>query len=270
MQPIAIQELTILLIEPSIMQAKVIVKHLQDEGISKIELIASGAEALKSLHRLHPDLIISSLYLPDMDAVQLVTTLREHHVWQAIPFMLISSETSFAALDPIRQAGVVAILPKPFNHQDLHCALRTTVDLLETDELALAHFDVEALRVLLVDDSALARKHITRVLHNMGIGQITPACNGKEAAAIFTQADEAFDLIITDYNMPEMDGQQLIRYIRQDLANTFIPILMVTSEANEMRLNTVQQSGVSAICDKPFDPKTVKELLFRVLDEPVY
>jgi len=41
---------------------------------------------------------------------------------------------------------------------------------------------------------------------------------------------------------------------------------MVTSEENELRLNNVQQSGVSAICDKPFEPQTVKEMLFRVMD----
>ena len=113
----------------------------------------------------------------------------------------------------------------------------------------------------------MARKHITRVLKNMGINCVTTANDGKEAIKVFTQEQEAFDLIVTDFNMPEMDGQELIQTIRTDLDNTFIPILMVTSEKNGARLNNVQQAGVSAICDKPFDPQNVKEMLFRILDD---
>ncbi|MCX7089789.1 MAG: response regulator [Methylococcales bacterium] len=267
MSSIQIKDLSILLIEPSAMQLKVIVKHLQDEGIERVEAVTSGNAAFESLQQFHPDLIISSLYLPDMTAVDLVHQLRETEIWQHIPFMLISSETKFHALDPIRQAGVMAILPKPFTHQDLKRALRTTVEFIDPDEVALQHFDVEALRVLVVDDSQMARKHIARVLNNMGIERITFAINGREAVDIFIKEQQAFDLIVTDYNMPEMDGEELIRYIRIEMANTFIPILMVTSEENETRLSNVQQSGVSAICDKPFDPQTVKDMLFRILDE---
>ena len=51
------------------------------------------------------------------------------------------------------------------------------------------------------------------------------------------------------------------------MGNTYIPILMVTSEYDAARLSSGQQSGVSAICDKPFEPQTVREILFRVLDE---
>lgn len=267
MASINITDLSILLVEPSSTQLKVIIKHLEKEGIANIEGVASGAAALLSLDNYDPDLIISSLYLPDMTATELITRIRHQESLQAIPFMLISSETKLDALDPIRQAGVVAILPKPFDHQDLRRALRSTIEFIDPEEVSLQHFDIEALRVLVVDDSSMARKHITRVLNNMGINLITQAINGREAVDIFNHTNEAFDLIVTDYNMPEMDGQALVSYIRNDMSNTFIPILMVTSEENEARLNQVQQSGVSAICDKPFDPATVKEMLYRILDD---
>lgn len=100
----------------------------------------------------------------------------------------------------------------------------------------------------------------------MGINEIITANDGKQGVDIFSANQDAFDLIVTDYNMPVMDGQELIRFIRHDMGNTLIPILMVTSEDNELRLNNIQQSGVSAICDKPFEPQTVKEMLFRVMD----
>lgn len=263
---IDISDLSILLIEPSKVQLKVISGHLTKEGVSNIESASSGAEAIDILNQHLPDLIISSMYLPDMTATELVVQVKTSENLKNIPFMLISSETRFSALDPIRQAGVVAILPKPFNHDDLKRALRNTIEFIDPEEISFEHYDIELIRVLLVDDSLMARKHIVRVLNNMGIFKITEAKDGKEGIDIFSQTEDAFDLIVTDYNMPEMDGQQLIEYIRTEMKNSFIPILMVTSEENETRLSNIQQAGVSGICDKPFEPQTVKEMLYRVLD----
>ncbi len=262
-----IADLSILLVEPSKTQAKVISHHLKSEGISKIEIVYSATECLSKLENYQPDLIISSLYLPDSTATDLVIQVKNTPQFNLIPFMLISSETRFSALDPIRQAGVVAILPKPFSHQDLKRALKTSLEFIDPEEVELSHYEIEQIRVLLVDDSAMARKHIARVLNNMGIEQITQAVNGKEAIEIFSAEEDAFDLIVTDYNMPEMDGQELIEHIRKNLKNAFIPILMVTSEDNETRLNNIHQAGVSGICDKPFEPQTVKDLLCRLLDD---
>ena len=266
MPTLNISELSILLVEPSPTQLKVIIKHLEHEGITSIEGVTTGTEALNNISRYAPDLIMSSMYLPDMTATELVTTIRQSTAGQNIPFMLISSETDFKALDPIRQAGVVAILPKPFSHTDLGRALTSTIEFIAPEEISLEHYDTETLRVLVVDDSLMARKHITRVLNNMGITHITTANDGRQGVEIFNANEDAFDLIVTDYNMPVMDGQELIQFIRKKMGNTFIPILMVTSEGNGTRLNNVQQSGVSAICDKPFDPQTVKEMLFRVMN----
>jgi len=264
---VVISDLSILLVEPSKMQLKVITQHLAEEGVLNVESASSGTEAIEILNQHVPDLIVSSMYLPDMTATELVVQVKSSEKLKQTPFMLISSETRFSALDPIRQAGVVAILPKPFNHEDLKRALRNTIEFIDPEEIKFEHYDIELVRVLVVDDSTMARKHIVRVLNNMGISNITEAKDGREGCEIFSQAEDAFDLIVTDFNMPEMDGKELIQYIRTELNNSFIPILMVTSEQNEVRLNNIQQAGVSGICDKPFEPQTVKEMLFRVLDD---
>lgn len=263
---INISDLSILLIEPSKMQLKIITNHLANEGIHNLECFSSGSDALTSLTKFKPDLIISSMYLPDMTASELVIEIKSIENLKDIPFMLISSETRFDVLDSIRQAGVIAILPKPFNHADLKRALRTTIDYIDPEEISFQHYEIEDIRVLLVDDSLMARNHISRVLNNMGIVKITIANDGKEGVETFTQSEESFDLIITDFNMPNMDGGELIEHIRTVLKNTYIPIIMVTSEDNKTRLNSIQKSGVSGICDKPFEPQLVKEMLFRVLE----
>lgn len=199
------------------------------------------------------------MYLPDMTATGLIETMRGDAALEDISFMLVSTETAFAKLDPIRQAGIVAILPKPFSSADLRKALVGTTRFMDCPSPALGKDELEELKVLVVDDSPLARKHIRRVLSALGIKQITEAENGLEAVEILDHS--LFDLVFTDYNMPEMDGEKLTRHIRRKSLQRSIPILMVTSEENGRRLAAVQQAGVSGICDKPFDTDTIMKMI---------
>ena len=127
MTDLTISDLAIAVIEPSIMQARIIAAHLDDLGVHKVQLFHSGQEALGKIEKSIPDLVISSMYLPDMTGTDLVLALRGNPELELVPYMLISSETSFASLDPIRQAGVVAILPKPFASVDLKRAFFSTI-----------------------------------------------------------------------------------------------------------------------------------------------
>lgn len=257
-------DLSILLVEPSSMQLKLIMRHLREEGIEKVDGVANAADALNHISQYPPDLIISAMYLPDMTAGGLITAIQEQHN-QAIPFMLISSETGSEALEPIRQAGVMAILPKPFNHNDLQRAIRATLDVIDPEEIQLQNYDVSELKVLLVDDSFTSRNHISRVLNSMGIENIDHAENGRGAVELLAQYQ--YDLVVTDFNMPEMDGQELVHYIRDEIGDVVIPILMATTENNQAKLGNIRQAGVSAILDKPFEPQIIREMLYRILDE---
>ena len=118
-------------------------------------------------------------------------------------------------------------------------------------------------RILVVDDAAFMRMMIRDILVKNGFEVAGEAANGKEAVEIIKT--KYFDLIVTDYNMPEMDGKQLTEYVRTNSTQSTIPILMVSSESDSNRLAAVQQVGVSAICDKPFAPDTVRELLLKML-----
>jgi two-component system chemotaxis response regulator CheY len=258
-----ISELTVAVIEPSTMQGKIIKAELSTLGIDKILYQNSGQAALETMQRVEPDLVISAMYLPDMTGAELVISMRGDDHLQTVPFMLISSETSFGMLDPVRQAGVIAILPKPFDPNDLRKALYSTIEFITPDENALADIALDDLKTLVVDDSSLARKHISRVLNNLGISNITTAINGREAVDRIETT--FFDLVVTDYNMPEMDGETLTRFIREHSSQRSIPILMVTSEGSQSRLSAVQQAGVSGICDKPFDIISVRQMIRRLL-----
>ncbi|MBW8182784.1 response regulator [Shewanella nanhaiensis] len=258
-------ELSILLLEASDTQRKIISSKLSEEGFSNIQTATTITDALTIISRYQPDLITSAMHFEDGTALDLLKQVRENSKYEDIQFMLVSSECRREHLEVYRQAGVVAILPKPFASEHLLKALNSTLDLLSDDELELSHFDVHDLKVLVVDDSKMARNIIKRTISNLGLRLITEAVDGAQAIEIMQ--DKLFDLVITDYNMPSVDGLALTQFIRNDSQQCHVPILMVSSEANDAHLTNVAQAGVNALCDKPFEPKLVKQLLYQLLDD---
>lgn len=261
--PTSFEDLSVCLIEPSSTQQLIIERELENLGVVEILTEKTGATALETINSCRPDLVISSMHLPDMTGTELVLALRQTPLLESIPFMLISSETGYKYLEPIRQAGVVALLPKPFTSQDLKNALNATIDLYDKEGFEISDMSICDLKALVVDDSRMSRKYIARVLSNLGLENITEANNGHEAIEILES--ELFDLVVTDFNMPEVNGQDLTLYIRNQSQQPTIPVLLVTSEQDENRLEAVQQAGVSAVYDKPFEPDSVRQLLMRML-----
>lgn len=261
---IDISDLNVLIVEPSTTQQRIIERELNKLEINKIDTVKTGEEALSYIDSGAPDLILSAYYLSDMTGSDLLCKLRNQSTSDNVSFVLVSSVTDIRQLDDVRQAGVVAILPKPFLAEDLKSALRTTLTHLNPHEISLDDIDLDSLKILLVDDSTLARNHIKRTLAAMGLENVTEAENGQQAVSILNE--DFFDLIVTDYNMPEMDGRELSAFIREQSTQQSVPIIMVTSEQDESRLSAVQHAGVSAICDKPFEPENVRQLIKQLIN----
>ena len=264
MHSLSPSDLNILLVEPSAMQRKIIIQQLQKEQVNAIDCAASCQEALERIRTVTPDLVISALHFEDGTAQDILQTIRNEPRLEELPFMLVSSETRREQLEQFKQSGVVAILPKPFNRQHLGNAINSTLDLLSADELELELYDIDQLRVLVVDDSRMARRVVSKVLSNLGVQNITEADDGSRAIELLEQ--RTFDLVVTDYNMPEVNGLELTEHIRNSDFYSHLPVMMVTSEANDAHLSHVAQSGVNAIADKPFEPELVKRLLARLLE----
>ncbi len=263
MTDLSLSDLLVMVVEPSAMQRRLICRSLNNNGVNELIETETGAQTLASIESASPDLVISSMYLPDMTGTDLIQQIRESTNVADTPFMLISSETRVLYLETIRQAGVVGILPKPFSDSELRTALFATVDLIGEVPVIADGLDTEALHVLVVDDSPMARNHISRVLGSMGIVRIDLAADGIEAVRMIDR--HYYDFVVTGYNMPRMDGKELIEHIRQKSTQSSLPILMITSENDDERLAAVQQSGVSAICNKPFDPAMVHRIVHNML-----
>lgn len=117
-------------------------------------------------------------------------------------------------------------------------------------------------RILAVDDSASMREMVRLALTGAGF-EVTQATDGHQALDIARKS--VFDLVLSDVNMPEMDGIELIRALRAEANYRHTPILMLTTEASLDRKREGKEAGATGWIVKPFNPEQLLATIARVL-----
>ena len=125
-----------------------------------------------------------------------------------------------------------------------------------------------AYNILVVDDSSPMRAVIKKVIKASGfdIGEFFEAGNGREALKVLD--DQWLDLVLTDYNMPDMNGLELLKALKDSETLEDIPVVIVTTEGSDLRVDEFLHQGAVAYIKKPFTPEQIKSHLNRILGEP--
>ncbi len=118
--------------------------------------------------------------------------------------------------------------------------------------------------IITVDDSSTMRRIIKNTLQKLGFTNILEAEHGVEALEVLSKNE--VDIIITDWNMPEMDGLTFVKTLRLDPKYVDVPILMITTEAAKEDILTALKNGVNNYVVKPFTPEILQEKVFKLLD----
>jgi two-component system chemotaxis response regulator CheY len=120
--------------------------------------------------------------------------------------------------------------------------------------------------ILVVDDSAAIRKILQRVLRQTGmaINAIHEAGDGQEALTVL--ADHPVHLVLTDINMPKMDGLQLLASLKASAQWRTIPVVMITTEGGETKVAEAVRLGAAGYVRKPFTADQIKEKLAGILE----
>ena len=121
------------------------------------------------------------------------------------------------------------------------------------------------LRFLVVDDFATMRRIVRNLLKDLGFNRVEEAEDGLDA--LNKLREDAFDFAISDWNMPNMDGLQLLTEIRNDVNLKTMPVLMVTAEAKKENIIAAAQAGASGYVVKPFTAATLEEKLNKIFEK---
>ena len=115
-------------------------------------------------------------------------------------------------------------------------------------------------RAMVVDDSRCVRTLLSRTLCELGY-EVMEASDGQEALETLEKSAVPFDLVLTDWNMPRMNGLELLRAIRSHARFRSLPVIMVTTETETPQMTTALEAGANEYILKPFTPEIVADKL---------
>lgn len=118
---------------------------------------------------------------------------------------------------------------------------------------------------MVVEDDAVVRKVIHSILRRMGVTQVQLAENGKEALARFYGHADHYDVIISDWDMPEMDGLELLTVVREKKPN--FPFMMLTGRSEAEAVKAAAQAAVSAYVVKPFTARDLQTKMVTLIEQ---
>ncbi len=121
------------------------------------------------------------------------------------------------------------------------------------------------MRFLVVDDFNTMRRIVRNLLKELGFNNVEEAEDGQEALNKLRTGE--FDFVISDWNMPNMDGLELLQTIRADATLGKLPVLMVTAEAKKENIIAAAQAGASGYVVKPFTAATLEEKLGKIFEK---
>ncbi len=120
------------------------------------------------------------------------------------------------------------------------------------------------MKILIVDDFSTMRRIIKNLLRDLGFNDTTEADDGQTALPLLQTGK--FDFLVTDWNMPGMDGLTLLKNVREDEKLKDMPVLVVTAEAKREQIVIAAQAGVNGYIVKPFTAATLKEKIDKIFE----
>lgn len=121
----------------------------------------------------------------------------------------------------------------------------------------------DQIRIMVVDDMSTSRGLITQALDAFGVSHVTTAENGKDALQILAQ--KPAHLVISDYNMPEMDGLQLLHYLRASPKTKGVGFVLITGRAEQQIIDHGKKLGMNNYLKKPFQPEELRNCIEAVV-----
>jgi two-component system chemotaxis response regulator CheY len=230
-----------------------ILKH--DCDCAEVVMATNGKEAVEAAASQSFDMILLDWNMPEMLGIDALRAIRRGG--DKTPIIMVTSEKERARIVEALGAGANGYIVKPFGPPAVQHQVRQVME--KQSYLKQRRASTKA---LVVDDSTVIRRLLTGVLHeSCGFSKIDQASDGVQALASIREKD--FDLILLDWNMPDLQGIEVLRKIRAMGKKT--PVIMVTSEKEGGRVVEAYDAGANSYLIKPFEPNTLAEKVEQLL-----
>jgi two-component system sensor histidine kinase/response regulator len=273
--PFALCNLPVLIVDDNQTNRTILQEILRNWGMTPAA-VESGKAALAALQQARQAespfaLVLVDAQMPEMDGFDLIQRIHEDSTLSGASIMMLSSCGQAGDAARCRQLGVSAYLVKPVQESELLVAIRTVLVAPEArtreQDLLTRHSLREAPgigRILLAEDNAVNRELALRLLEKHGYRVIT-ATNGREALAVLEK--EAVDLVLMDVQMPEMDGFEATRAVREGerKSGAHLPIVAITAHAMKGYREQCLTAGMDGYIVKPIQIKELFETIARYL-----
>ena len=244
-----------LIVDDSTTSRKVIIKHLSDSfDVNAVEA-ADGAIGLDLASAAPFDIIISDVNMPNMDGLELCKRLKEQPHTKNIPVILTSVFDTNEDIEKGMQVGATDYLPKPFSSHIINAAI---------SKILHAEKSVSQHTILVVDDSPIIRKIVTKGLIDAKINVI---CAEDGAEALTLIAERKPDLVLSDYNMPHVNGLELLEAMKSSQKYATIPFVMMSSNINQDLIRLLLGKGALSYIAKPFNMNHLIVMIEKFLSD---
>jgi adenylate cyclase len=227
---------------------------LEDDGY-EVRSAYDGVEALVLARAHQPDLVITDVEMPKLDGYGVCKALKDDPATAHLPVLICSSLGEATDLERGFDAGADDYLVKPVIPEELSTRVRALVQ---------GTLPGQRERVLVVDDSPAQRHYVADCLARQGF-DVATAEDGKVALAKAQAVKPA--LIVSDYEMPNMTGFELVHALRRDPELRQIPVIMLTARDSRRDMAQMRAAGASAYLVKPFSQDKCIALVERTLAE---
>ncbi len=245
---------SILLADDSAVMRHFFRKTLADRDFD-VYIAADGEEAWELYQKHLPNLVITDIEMPRMDGLQLCKRIKENNQGRFIPVVILSNKKKPIDIDTAFDIGADDYLVKPTTPEELNHKIDEYFSVLDRKKRN---------KVLLVDDSKVSNEIITHALLKNSLN-VLHATDGKEAYEI--AARERPEIIITDIEMPGMDGYELAKKVREnpDLKET--SLIMMSARDRRSDIKKGEKFGISRYFIKPFDVEKLVIVVEQLLLE---
>ena len=240
-------------------QSKLIVHQLTEVMGNDFRIRSSPHADLALLEIIdwQPDLLITGVEVGNITGFDLCMVLKMIPDFAGMPVILLSSYKGQMATGRASEVGADYYIVKGIKSAFL---IRQTIrELFPEEEDRRQICGKELVKLLLVDDSVLVRTMLANMFKSVGVAEIVQANNGREALEYLSGSD--FDLVLSDYYMPEMDGPRLVREIRKSKGPAELPIIIATGETKEKQIKQTMADGANGVMIKPISTKNIKDIL---------